>query len=68
MGPLLYINRALQIVPDPNDSLLAERRARILKLFFSGHIQAIGDDHRSACGYGYMSALNPSGVCPPPPA
>jgi hypothetical protein len=66
VGKLLYITRELQIVPDPNNSLLAERRERIVGLVLTGHLQRIGDDHRIACGYGYMSALNPSGVCPPP--
>jgi hypothetical protein len=66
VGNLLYITRALQIVPDPDNALLEERRKRILRLVLTKHLQEIGDDHRSACGYGYMSALNPSGVCPPP--
>jgi hypothetical protein len=66
VGKLLYITRALQIVPDPDNSLLDQRRARILRLVLTGHLQRIGDDHRIACGYGYMSGINPSGVCPPP--
>jgi hypothetical protein len=65
LGKLLYITRALEIVPDPDNSLLDQRRERILRLVLMGHLQRIGDDHRSGCGYGYMSALNPSGVCPP---
>jgi hypothetical protein len=66
VGKLLYITRALDIVPDPDDSLLDERRKRILKLILAGHLQQIGDDHRIGCGYGYASALIPTGVCPPP--
>jgi hypothetical protein len=66
VGSLLYITRSLEIVPDPQDSLLDERRQRLLKLILLGHLQQIGDDHRIACGYGYMTALCPSGVCPPP--
>jgi hypothetical protein len=67
VGTLQFITRALRTVPDPDNSLLDERRGRILQLVFTGHLQTIGDDHRIACGYGYMSALNPSGVCPPAP-
>jgi hypothetical protein len=68
VGELLYVTRALDVVPDPDDSLLDERRRRILKLVLTGHLQRIGDDHRLACGYGYASALIPTGVCPPPEA
>jgi hypothetical protein len=63
-GKLLYITRALEIVPDPDESLLSKRRERILRLVLTGRVQTIGDDHRIGCGYGYMSALNPTGVCP----
>jgi hypothetical protein len=66
VGKLLYITRALRVVPDPDNALLGQRRNRILRLVLTGHLQTIGDDHRSACGYGYMSALVPTGVCPPP--
>ena len=66
VGKLLYITRALQIVPDPDNSLLGQRRERILQLVLTGRLQTIGDDHRIGCGHGYMSAINPSGVCPPP--
>jgi Lipase (class 3) len=59
VGSLLYINRALQIIPDPNNNLLPERRKRILDLILAGHLQQIEDDHRIACGYGYMTALVP---------
>jgi hypothetical protein len=67
-GSLLYITRSFEIIPDPQETLLGERRQRLLKLILAGHIQQIGDDHRIACGYGYMTALCPSGVCPPPVA
>jgi hypothetical protein len=66
VGTLLYITRALEVVPDPNNALLNERRQRILNLILAGHLQQIGDDHRIACGSGYMTALCPSGVCPAP--
>jgi hypothetical protein len=66
VGSLLYIPRSLEIVPDPQDTLLEERRQRLVRLILAGHLQEIGDDHRIACGYGYMTALCPSGVCPPP--
>jgi hypothetical protein len=66
LGSLLYITRSLEIVPDPKNTLLDERRLRLLRLILAGHLQQIGDDHRIACGYGYMTALCPSGVCPPP--
>jgi hypothetical protein len=66
VGSLMYITRSLDIVPDPDNSLLDERRRRILELILAGHLQQIADDHRSACGYGYISALCPSGVCPTP--
>lgn len=67
VGTLLYITRSLDIVPDPQNSLLDERRRRLVSLVLAGHLQQIGDDHRIACGYGYMTALCPSGVCPSPP-
>jgi hypothetical protein len=64
VGKLMYIRQDLAVVPDPAESLLPERRARLIQLILTGHIQEIGDDHRSGCGYGYMSALCPDGVCP----
>jgi hypothetical protein len=64
VGSLLYIRRDLQIMPDPGETLLEERRQRLLRLIVAGHIQQIGDDHRIACGSGYMNALVPTGVCP----
>jgi hypothetical protein len=66
VGQLTYITSDYQLVPDPNNSLLNDRRLHILKLVVAGHIQQIGDDHRIACGYGYMTALCPTGVCPGP--
>jgi hypothetical protein len=66
VGSLRYITRSLEIVPDPDDSLLDKRRLRIVELILAGHIQQIADDHRTACGFGYMTALCPSGVCPAP--
>jgi hypothetical protein len=66
VGTLRYITRSLDVVEDPDDSLLEERRLRLLGLIVRGQLQEIGDDHRIACGYGYMTALCPSGVCPPP--
>jgi hypothetical protein len=65
-GSLMYIERSLTVVADPNNALLDGRRQRLANLILTGHLQQIGDDHRSACGYGYMTALCPSGVCPPP--
>ena len=66
VGSLLYIDRSLAIVPDPQNALLDERRKRLMSLILKGHIQQVGDDHRIGCGYGYMTALCPSGVCPLP--
>jgi triacylglycerol lipase len=66
VGSLLYINRAQQIVPDPQEALLSQRQQRLVSLILGGHLQQIGDDHRISCGYGYMTALCPTGVCPPP--
>jgi Lipase (class 3) len=66
VGSLMYIPRTGNIVPDPQNSLLDQRRLRLLNLILRGHIQQIEDDHRIACGYGYMTALCPSGVCPLP--
>jgi hypothetical protein len=68
VGSLMYIDRSFTVIPDPNDALLDGRRQRLVRLILRGHLQQIGDDHRSACGYGYMTALCPSGVCPPPVA
>ena len=65
VGSLLYIDRALEIDPE-DDRRLPDRRRRIISLILSGHVQQIIDDHRSACGFGYMSALCPFGVCPRP--
>src|SRR5262249_10874952 len=66
VGKLLDVTRALDVVPDPDGSLLDERRKRILRLILKGRLQQIGDDHRISCGYGYASALIPTGVCPEP--
>jgi len=66
VGTLMYINRTLDVVPDPDNTLLEERRQRLFHLILERHLQQIGDDHRSACGYGYMTALCPTGVCPVP--
>ncbi len=68
VGKLIYITRSLQLLPDPDNSLLEARRRSLLGLILRGQLQQIGDDHRIACGYGYMTALCPSGVCPPPAA
>jgi Lipase (class 3) len=66
VGSLLYIPRSLEIVPDPQNTLLSERRRRLASLILTGQIQQIGDDHRCGCGYGYMTALCPTSVCPTP--
>jgi hypothetical protein len=66
VGTLLYIDRTLKIIPDPEEALLPARRRSLAGLILNGHIQQIADDHRMACRYGYMSAICPSGVCPPP--
>jgi Lipase (class 3) len=66
VGTLLYVDRSFKIIPDPDESLLPARRRNIVKLILSGHLQEIADDHRMSCGYGYMSALCPTGVCPQP--
>ncbi|WP_020471493.1 lipase family protein [Zavarzinella formosa] len=66
LGNLLYIKRSMEIIPDPDNSLLDQRRKSILKTILLGHIQQVGDDHRIACGYGYMTSLCPAGVCPVP--
>jgi hypothetical protein len=68
VGKLIYITRAFDFVADPANTLLDERRNRIVRLILTGNLQQIGDDHRIGCGCGYMSALNPAGVCPPPAA
>jgi hypothetical protein len=65
VGKLQYITRAHQTVSDPDNSLLDQRRLKILQLVLTGQLQRIVDDHRIDCGY--MSEINPSGVCPPPP-
>jgi hypothetical protein len=66
VGSLMYIKRSLEIVPDPDESLLPARRLSLTELILTGQFQEIGEDHRITCGYGYMSALCPDGVCPPP--
>jgi hypothetical protein len=64
VGSLMYIEPSYEIVPDPQNTLLPERRLRLLNLIVRQRFQQIADDHRSACGYGYMTALCPTGVCP----
>jgi Lipase (class 3) len=66
VGSLVYITRSLQFIPGPDDTLLPARRLSLIKLILTGQVQQIADDHRMACGYGYMTALCPQGVCPPP--
>jgi hypothetical protein len=66
VGTLKYIDRSGAIATNPPDSDLPARRQRIIDLALSGHIQQIGDDHKMACGYGYMTTLCPTGVCPVP--
>jgi hypothetical protein len=66
VGTLMYIKRSLEIVAASDASLLSARRLSLAKLIVTGQFQEIGDDHRIACGYGYMTALCPVGVCPPP--
>jgi len=71
VGSLLYITRSLEIVQEPEDDAhLAERRSRLVRLALLNPHQ-IGDDHSIGCRApdpGYMTALCPTGVCPPPDA
>jgi hypothetical protein len=66
VGGLRYIRRSGEVVAGPDETFLSGRRQRLLELALGGHVQQIGDDHRIACGYGYMTALCPTGVCPAP--
>ncbi len=66
VGELLYIRRSGEVVAGPDETFLPGRRQRLLELVLGGHVQQIGDDHRIACGHGYMTALCPAGVCPAP--
>jgi len=65
VGSLLYIDRSFDVAPADNKQL-PERRRRIVDLILRGHVQQVIDDHRIGCNHGYMTALGPSGVCPPP--
>jgi hypothetical protein len=66
VGSLMYIDRSFTIAPAIDDNLLPARRRSIANLILRGHVQQIADDHHAACKFGYMTALCPSGVCPPP--
>jgi hypothetical protein len=66
VGSLMDIDRSFNITPAEGDEQLPARRRSIANLILRGHVQQIADDHHAACKFGYMTALCPSGVCPPP--
>lgn len=67
VGTLRFINWSGQIVGD-SFSLGWERFASLFELLVELNFTQIGDDHRAACGYGYMTYVCPTGVCNQPEA
>lgn len=61
-GKLLYIQRDGTITEE-FDGLDNQRLRDLAHAVIHGQFQQIGDDHRVACGWGYMSAVCPTGVC-----
>src|SRR5207244_10556303 len=61
-GALLYIQRDLTIIGD-SDELQEQRVKGLARAVIHRQFEQIGDDHRVACGWGYMSAVCPIGVC-----
>jgi hypothetical protein len=51
---------------DDTPELKVERTLSLVRLITRLRFAQIGADHAIACGSGYMSAVCPSGVCPPP--
>lgn len=62
-GTLRYIQSDLTIIGD-TPGLADQRLKRLADAVLHLHLEAIGDDHRVGCGFGYMSATCPTGVCP----
>ncbi|MGH3781435.1 MAG: lipase family protein [Pseudonocardiaceae bacterium] len=63
VGKLQYITRAGAIVDD-SPMLRFQRYTSLAELMITGGFQQIAEDHRGACGGGYMGAVCPKGVCP----
>jgi hypothetical protein len=64
VGTLRYIDHTGRIVPD-DPFLRAERDLNLALEVIRGHLPQIAMDHAIGCGSGYMSAVAPTGVCPP---
>ncbi len=43
-----------------------QRFGSLFELLFELNFTQVGDDHRAACGYGYMTYVCPTGVCNQP--
>ncbi len=63
VGTLRYITRAGKIVDD-SPMLRFERYSNLAELMIIGGFEQIAEDHRGACGGGYMGAVCPLDVCP----
>ena len=65
VGPLFYIESNFQVIPD-NATLRSKRDLALALSIITGQFSEIAADHAIGCGSGYMSAVNPTGVCPSP--
>lgn len=62
VGTLRFINWSGEIVGDSFD-LGWQRFVSLFELLAELNFDQIGDDHRAACGGGYMTYVCPTGVC-----
>jgi hypothetical protein len=64
-GTLRYILSDFSVIDDA-PGLADQRLKGLASAVLHLHFQQIGDDHRVGCGFGYMGAACPTGVCAPP--
>jgi hypothetical protein len=65
VGTLFYIEENDQIIPD-NATLRSKRDLGLALEILQHGISGFVAEHSISCGSGYMTAIAPVGVCPPP--
>lgn len=63
VGKLQFIEWDEKTIVDETVELDTERLFEMSKAFLECKLEAIVNSHSSACGYGYMSGICPTGVC-----